>query len=344
MAKITGPHQSPRAPALRGALVIQPTRAGVVAKAWPKKRPGKMSPKQQEAIEKFREAAIICKYAPTEDQVTSRKLAEGSQFLPRDLQYMAIYGRLATLFFSNGQRRYQMASKIDLTDILDILGFAPGTVLTRGADYWEGLPPGPSGWVLTTGEDGQPARWAPGGAGGITGWFDGAVFFAYGASDTTHNYTKGSLYVPTQDIILTGLRSVIALATANTDLAIEVWRMSSPDENALPVERVASTSPKRKGSSNPYMLAADVNEEEPRLLAGFPYLFATTFPENPNFLHNLYYYTENNPNHQPNAPLIPLLHAFTFDTSTISPGLAPATYRPVIFPHWCSGYMAPPDP
>lgn len=166
----------------------------MVAAAWPKPAKKNLSPKQAEAVAKFKEAAILAKYAPAEDQMTSRQLAEGSQFLPRDLQYMAIYGRLATLFFTNGQRRYQLASRYELTELLDILGFAPGSILFRGPDFWEALSPGIDGQALTI-EGGLPA-WGAGGAGGSGRIVDGFRLIGNtpNPSGTAYN-TKGSAMV-----------------------------------------------------------------------------------------------------------------------------------------------------
>lgn len=222
MAKVTGPHQSPRAPSLRGAFYIRPGRGGMVAVGWPKPPKQRLSPRQQEAVAKFKEAAILAKHAPAEDQMRSRQLAEGSQFLPRDLQYMAIYGRLATLFFTNGQRRYQLASRYELTELLDILGFEPGSVLFRGPEFWEALPPGQVGQVLTAGDAGTPVRWAnPSGTANVGG-FDGATILGTTTTDAENYRSKLTLIRVGVDIEVETITFTLGGEGSNRTQAVSV--------------------------------------------------------------------------------------------------------------------------
>lgn len=242
MAKVDGLHQQPRAPALRGALTIQPTRAGLVAKAWPKKRGKRLSPKQAEAIERFKEAAIICKYAPSADQLQSRKLARGSQFLPRDLQYMAIYGRLATLFFTNGERRYQMASKVDITELLDVLGFAPGTILFRGKDYWEALEPGREGEALII-QDGLPA-WGEGGGGGNGGAGPINVLTRDIAVTSNGYASRGQIVVPQRDFLCSGFGAILrGFSPSAGPYTMTLAKLSDDTPSATITEIVAVSDP-----------------------------------------------------------------------------------------------------
>ena len=224
MAKITGPHQQPRAPSLRGAFVIRPGPSGQVAQAWPRPYPKRLSAKQKEAIETFKEAAAICKYAPAEDQITSRKLAKGSQFLPRDLQYMAIYGRLASIFFTDGDRRYQLASRYDLTELLDILGFKPGSFLYRGPEFWEVIEPGNAGEVLTTQGDSLPPVWAPGGGagGGAFSGFCGSVGSGVGRLD---HATLGQIIEPQQTIEVSGMGLCFTSTAGAYDYTLRIARV-----------------------------------------------------------------------------------------------------------------------
>lgn len=206
MAKVDGLHQSPRAPSFRRTLYFRPTKAGLVAAAYPLNRKRKLSPKQQEAVEAFREAAIIAKYAPAGDQMASRHLARGSQFLPRDLQYLAIFGRLCTLFFTNGERVYQMASRVDLSELLDILGFAPGTVLFRGPNYWEGLPPPTADSALVS--IGGVLQWSTQAIGGSGGGVLAAQLPTSTSDSTAANATKGSVIVPRRSFAVQGFLAV----------------------------------------------------------------------------------------------------------------------------------------
>lgn len=275
MAKVDGLHQQPRAPALRGALTIQPTRAGLVAKAWPKKRGKRLPPKQAEAMERFKEAAIICKYAPSADQLQSRKLARGSQFLPRDLQYMAIYGRLATLFFTNGERRYQMASKVDITELLDVLGFAPGTILFRGKDYWEALEPGFEGAALTI-QDGLPA-WGESGGGGGAGFAPPITVLAGSLGETQASYsTKGSVLIPRENFHTKRVQCHFQSFASLPDYQATIARLDGTGPTAQVVEIVAT--------SDPTVINADADmvqnfdwDDPVELIAGQPYLIALTW-------------------------------------------------------------------
>lgn len=182
MAKIPPAHLPVRRASVRGRFYVSSWKGITRIQGWPKPRGKNLSPAQREAVEMFREASLACKLSDAKIQELARTMSKGTQFLPRDLLIKNFYGRLFHFFLTNGERLYPMVARNDISQLLDVLGFQPGTILFRGPEYWQGLPPGNDGQALVL-QDGLPVWGAGGGGGGA------AVLQVERATDTPTSST-----------------------------------------------------------------------------------------------------------------------------------------------------------
>lgn len=140
----------------------------VRVRRWPRKRGKPKSQKQRDQNEWFRQASWAMKYMPPEFHAQAEILTAGTPLLPRDVLMMAMAGRLYGVVLPGGQRLYPMSFVTDVSESLDALGLAPGSVLARGQDRWHALVPNQSGLVLTSVENALPEWLPPSGGGGAT--------------------------------------------------------------------------------------------------------------------------------------------------------------------------------
>ena len=155
-------------PSLRG-LIYQYERSGLwVTSKWPKPRGKKTSPKQALAQEAFKQAMLAMKLTAPAIQTFHRIAARGTPMLPRDSLMAALYGNGPEIPLYSGKVIKPMANRILSSTVLDALGSDPGTILYRGPDLWEILPPGLDGQVLAYSEPEKRPVWIvpPEGGGG----------------------------------------------------------------------------------------------------------------------------------------------------------------------------------
>lgn len=86
-----------------------------------------------------------------------RNQALGLWLQPRDIFFAAHAGRLFGFTDENGKKYFSAAARKDMSESLDILAQAPGSILYRNVEYWDGLAPGEPGQVLRIGFGGLPA-------------------------------------------------------------------------------------------------------------------------------------------------------------------------------------------
>lgn len=137
-----------RLPALRGRFYYRRWKGKTIVCAWPRKKPAKLSPAQQRAVNAFSEAAELIKRTDPSMVEVARHYSAGTQALWRDLFYQAMYGRFPFIFVVDGKRIRPLAARNDVSTLLDALGDAPGNLLFRDDTYWDILPPGAPNQVL----------------------------------------------------------------------------------------------------------------------------------------------------------------------------------------------------
>lgn len=163
-------------PSLRG-LIYQYERDGLwVTSKWPKKRGKVATTRQKQAQQAFKDCMTAMKMTAAPIQLFHRVAANGTPMLPRDTLMAALYGNGPTIPFYDGRVIKPMRNKVLSSTVLDALGWEVGTMLFRGPEYWEALPQGLAGQVLTSQGERQVPIWKTpegGGGGGATVYFPG---------------------------------------------------------------------------------------------------------------------------------------------------------------------------
>ncbi len=169
MAKIKGIPGSGKGPALTRNLIYQVDRGQLKVQSWPRKRGKPKSPITRAQNEWFRQANLLAKYAPSDDQWMAIAIAKGSPWYPRDLLMSAMKGRLFEVLIVDGQEYRAVAVREDVSSDLDFLaGTVEGTIIVRGHDLWQALVPATAGRVLTANGIASVPSWQPGaGAGSL---------------------------------------------------------------------------------------------------------------------------------------------------------------------------------
>lgn len=83
-----------------------------------------------------------------------------SRVMARDIWSSAANGLLLYFEDSEGRRIYSMAHVERVSRSLDVFTQVTGSLLVRGIDVWEGLPPGPDGAVLVARGPGRLPEWS----------------------------------------------------------------------------------------------------------------------------------------------------------------------------------------
>jgi len=148
-------------------FLVRVAKGQTVVSAWPKKRGSQFKKKNQPRSEFFKTVQQAFKHLPPWEHDVYLRMSQTGPFLPRDFWTMNAYGRFIALEQEGGATMYPERAVFDVSQSLDILGQTPGGVLIRQGKYWQNLPPGPDGFVLTSkGETDFPAWEAPTGGGG----------------------------------------------------------------------------------------------------------------------------------------------------------------------------------
>lgn len=121
----------------------------------------------REQNEWFRQANILAKYAPSDDQWMAIEVAKDGPWYPRDLLMSAMRGRLFPVLIVDGQEYKAVAVREDISSDLDFVGgTVEGTILVRGPTLWQALVPGTAGEQLTSNGPATLPSWSPAGGAG----------------------------------------------------------------------------------------------------------------------------------------------------------------------------------
>lgn len=198
-----------RRPALKGRLQFDIVNGQERVRKWPKKRGKPRSDAEAERREWFRQAMWATKFWPAQIQNQCREAVAGTPLLPRDIMVMIMAGRLNAPSFTDGTRLFPMAARKSVSESLDILSQAPGSMLGRGPEYWEPiLPPPTSGYFLTWNPEKERFEWAVGsggggGGGGFSMWVEGGPT---GSTSTSGYATKGQLVITNRETVFWGVQ------------------------------------------------------------------------------------------------------------------------------------------
>lgn len=155
---------------MRGLFYTYKQGDKYIASKWPEKRGKPKTEAQAQSQALFKEACQGLKSMDAHFIEYARKDCVGKPMLPRDALMAMGYGRGPTIELLDGRKMRAMATRVDLSELLDNIAWEPGTVLYRNADdMWVGLSPGLEGEILTVDENRMP-KWSlvevePGGGG-----------------------------------------------------------------------------------------------------------------------------------------------------------------------------------
>lgn len=159
-----------RLPSFRGSFYLRRHRGQLVMCKWPKKQTRVKSEARKKSMQLFADASEAIKLMHSSQIERAKDITPGTQALWRDALILSLYGRLPAILTIDGQEYRPMASRKDVTDILDSLGLVEGGILYRDNDYWKILPPGEPGQVLSINAVSGMVYWrdvAGGGGGGV---------------------------------------------------------------------------------------------------------------------------------------------------------------------------------
>jgi hypothetical protein len=205
MTRIIARGPDVRLPQFKGRLQVIRTRGGFAVRGPQVNRPKQMHPAMVEGQAKFKEAAAAVHYMAPMFVRTAMLLTKGTNFLWRDVLFQALYGRGATVFDTDGNVWYAMASRDDMNTLLDVLSRVEGAMMYRGPDGWLPILPGNPGDILVIDLATGNPQWAS------PAEVSSATYAGYsqvGCSTTTvaGNFAaKGSRFTALQDLLALGI-------------------------------------------------------------------------------------------------------------------------------------------
>lgn len=164
----------------------------------PRRLNGSYSPEDLERQAYFAALARSAGYMSPSQQLTARELARRSNFAVRDYLVSILAGRLIHFQRPDGSKVFSVASRNDVSNLLDAIWQLKGGILIRGEDWWQGLTPAPAGHVLTSmGEDQLPA-YQPAQGGGASGL--SVQMNSSGVYSASNFNCKGFTWIPDADV------------------------------------------------------------------------------------------------------------------------------------------------
>jgi hypothetical protein len=165
MAKLYSVPRHRRLPSFTGRVMVDTVRGVLRVRKWPRKRGKPTNPTTLWWNDWFRQANFLAKYADAMSMRRAIEMTEGTPLYPRDVLLSAMRGRLYSWVDDTGWKWYPVAAQRDISESLDVLAQAIGSVLVRATDRWRAPPAGVVGDVLTYQGAVAPPVWtgAPGG-------------------------------------------------------------------------------------------------------------------------------------------------------------------------------------
>jgi hypothetical protein len=198
-------------------MMIDTVRGQPRVRAWPAPRGPARTPAQKAAQEAFKEANALAKTEDARIVVKLHEVTQGTPFYPRDLQLMAMFGRLWRMVDRDGRNTRSIAVSKDVSDALDQITDQVGAYLIRGPNGWEGQlsPNGFANWLWT-----KPSQDAP-------GTFSTSAFAAKGSRFTVERgMTLFSTLFPCDWVAGADYSVVVARLNPATTVA-EFWRSAT---------------------------------------------------------------------------------------------------------------------
>lgn len=149
-------------PSYKGRAYSYANEKGEITASWPS-APGKArSPLQAQNMELFRQACIAMKLMNPAFIKYAAENAKGKPMLPRDSLMAALYGKGPTIILNNGRVLRPMATRVDMSSVMDNIAWRKFSLLVRYDDLWEGLDP-PDEYSVLVFDPIEGPYWAQGG-------------------------------------------------------------------------------------------------------------------------------------------------------------------------------------
>lgn len=129
---------------LKGKIQVSIDRGIIVAKKWPRKRPGPKTPAQQEQIQQFKQWVADLKLQDPLERIAAEELVINTGYTWRDLVSRASLGRAAIWTLAPDAEM----PDFDVQSLLDQLEGDEGAIIVRAGGVWYALPPGEDGQYL----------------------------------------------------------------------------------------------------------------------------------------------------------------------------------------------------
>lgn len=168
--KVPGIRPSIRLPGRIGTRMYEDGRISILK--WRTGQPVAVDSTQWNQNQTFGWVCWATKYRVALEQEAAQLLSPTSFFYPRDLLEMATFGQLVQIVQDDGTIYYgeRLVTK-QAQVLLDQITTVNGSLLTRGADGWMGIPAGTADYVLKSQGPGNIPAWAPvSSGGGGNGW------------------------------------------------------------------------------------------------------------------------------------------------------------------------------
>lgn len=197
-----------RGVSLKGSFYTRRTKKGFTVVRWPRRQPTPATALQADRQKLIALAARVTAYMTPQEQAFARKVADATKLLPRDFLMLALFGRIGTFIGKDGKKRYSLAAMQDVSQILDALGQVKGDLLYRGVTWWDRLPIGDIGELLTVGPDGLPIWEVPPPPPSSGEPFMAPLLLKPTASAVTFATGAFAAYpiMASQDVVMTGVR------------------------------------------------------------------------------------------------------------------------------------------
>lgn len=260
-------------PSYKGRAYSYANEKGEITASWPS-APGKArSPLQAQNMELFRQACIAMKLMNPAFIEYARQNAKGKPMLPRDSLMAALYGRGPTIILNNGRVVRPMATRVDMSSVMDNIAWRKWSLLVRYDDLWEGLDPPAEHSVLTF-DPVNGVLWGPGGSsGGSPLWL-----MPYGRfTNTLDANCKGNIWGLWGDITMDMLQAKASLP-GGTDFNWFVARLDALGTIDQVIVDTPNPTPAPGGTTTlVYTLPTPIV-----LPAGYRYFLAIYVPGNGN--------------------------------------------------------------
>jgi len=222
---------------MTGIAYVSTWRGVAYIAKWPKKRSRPLHPKTVALADRFSKIGRMVRYLDPKQQVAAIEATKGTPLYPRDILSMGLAGTLFYYVEPSGQRIFSMATRVAVSESLDVIGDVEGTLLVRSGNLW--VP------VLPTVEDDflclkgtplvptwQPQPILPGVFGQILGTFEvnilGQIVIS-GLDLTSHEFLFGYF---TDITTITGSNNVVIRLEINNSLVTSGYKYSGSQRSS----------------------------------------------------------------------------------------------------------------